>query len=201
MARHPHVSLLLVLVLMVSCVLLLPLLNQPAAILPPPAHTDPLFPLLSVCANSSTPHTHGGFGRKQLLGGFDRHTTATPYVQLLVNAHHTAIERALRLTSPVNTTATATPLTALAWCAQGVAGINYAIAVAAGGLEERVVQVEIFVAFPWYYAFSTAEREAMEAADSVRSQLTRMEEGGSVVELTDEARGAWVEHEAPSGRK
>lgn len=129
-----------------------------------------------------------------MAGGFSEQQKATPYIQLLIDAHHSAIQRALNLSSST------TPLTALAWCEQVVGGTNYAISVQSEAVERLVeVEVHIFLAF---FHFDAADAERLRSTDSVRSQLTRVRAvvGGSTTgsRVVGDVDNSWVEHRGPT---
>ena len=200
----PHVvmklqCLALLLALLISCALLLLLLTIANVFSPalgccspslPPVPLSPSPPSPAVCADSFSPIAPGGFSRQQ---------SSSPYIQRLITAHSTSIQRALNLTS-----SPATVLTALTWCSQVVHGTNYAIAVevAGGGGEaegegegdvgvRRVVEVGIFEGD--HSSFSGEVARRLKETDTVRSEFNQV----NGVFLGVEQR-SWSEHDMPT---
>ena len=139
------------------------------ALYPLSSHLPP-SPLSAVCTSSPLSP-----------GGFDEPHPATPYIQLLVTQHRSAVLNALNLSSSTAS------LTALAWCQQVVAGTNYAVSVDVGQ-EREVVVINIFVAYWWF--FPKAEADRLKKLRRVRSSLSRV--GG-----TQLMQGDWAEHDEP----
>ena len=161
-----------VLLWMLGCGCALLLLLPSFALLPSPP-SSLFLPRPGSCASFFSPIASGGFNHQR---------AATPHIQYLVTVHDSAIKRTLNITSPT------IPLTALSWCYQVVSGTNYAVSVQVG--TERVVTVQIFLAFFWY--FSGEEGERLRESNRVRSRLSQVD--GRTLEGTMED---FIEHEMP----